>query len=106
MPNSNGQAPAIIAKFSVSNATVEKLEEVYRRLDAAGTLAPAGMLYHVAFGARDNIQVIDIFDSPQSLDRFGKTLGPILTELGITAQPDVQNIYKIQGATDPRPFAP
>ena len=34
-------------------------------------------------------------DSPQSLEAFGRTLQPILQELGIAAQPDVQEVYKI-----------
>ncbi len=98
---------AILVKFSVSNDPAEKYEEVLRRLEAAGAVLPAGQLFHVAYGSRDNLQVIDVFDSPESLDNFGKTLGPILGELGITTEPpDVQEVYKIQGATDPRPYAP
>jgi hypothetical protein len=49
----------------------------------------------VCYGARDNLQVIDLFDSPQSLEAFGKTLVPILQELGIEARPDAQELYNI-----------
>src|SRR2546426_970251 len=94
---------AIIVKFSVSNDPAEKYEEVLRRLEAVGAIAPPGQLFHVTYGSRDNLQVINIYDSPQSLDNFAKTLVPILNELGITAQPDVQEVYKIQSAADPRP---
>ncbi len=97
---------AIVVKFSVSNDPVEKYEEVLRRLEAAGAIAPPGQLFHVSYGSRDNLQVIDVFDSPQSLDSFAKTLVPILDEMGIKAQPDVQEAYKVQSAADPRPYAP
>ena len=39
--------------------------------------------------------MIDVFDSQQSFDAFGKTLLPILGEMGITAQPEIQEVYKI-----------
>jgi hypothetical protein len=86
---------AILVKFSVSGATVAKYDEVLRRLEAAGSLIPPGQLYHVSYGSRDNLQVINVYDSQQSLDAFGKTLLPILAEMGITAQPEVQEVYKI-----------
>ncbi len=97
---------AIIVKFSVSNCTAEKYDEVLDRLEAAGALAPAGQLFHVCYASRDNIEVIDVFDSPQSLENFGKVLEPILDEMGIKTQPEIDEVYKIQGATDPRPYAP
>jgi hypothetical protein len=96
---------AIVVKFSVSNCSAEKYDEVLRRLEAAGAVAPAGQLFHVSYGSRDNIQVIDVFDSQQSLENFGKTLVPILDEMGIKAQPEVHEAYKIQSAADPRPYA-
>jgi len=87
---------AIVVKFSVSGATVEKYEAVLRRLEAAGVgAAPPGQLYHVSYGSRENLQVIDVFDSQQSLDTFAKTLLPILDEMGIKAQPEIQEAYKI-----------
>jgi len=97
---------AIVVKFSVSNCSADKYDEVLRRLEAAGSVAPAGQLFHVSYGSRDNIQVMDIFDSQQSMEEFGKVLLPILDQMGIKAQPEVHDAYKIQGATDPRPYAP
>ena len=86
---------AILVKFSVTGSTVEKYEAVLRRLEAKGLLIPPGQLYHVCYGSRDNLQVINVYDSQQSLDTFAKTLLPILAEMGITAQPDIQEVYKI-----------
>ena len=86
---------AIVVKFDVRNMSAQKYDEVIRRLEAAGAGAPPGRLHHVCYGARDNLQVIDLFDSPQSLEAFGKTLVPILQELGIEARPDAQELYNI-----------
>ena len=86
---------AIVVKFSVSGMSSEKYEAVLSRLEAAGAGAPRGRLYHVSYGPPDNVQVIDVYDAPQSFEAFGKTLVPILQGMGIKAEPDVQNAYKI-----------
>ena len=90
---------AIVAKFDVSGMTADKYNESLRRLEAAGAgPGRAGHLYHVCYGGQDNLQVIDMYDSPQSLESFGKILGPILQGLGVEASPDVQEVYNtVQG---------
>ncbi len=86
---------AIVVQFAVEGMSAEKYEAVLRRLEAAGAGAPPGRLHHVSYGSPDNLQVIDVFDSPQSLEAFGATLQPILQEVGIVARPDIQEVYKI-----------
>ena len=86
---------AIVVKFSVTGMSREKYDSALHKLEAAGAGAPPGRLYHVSYGSPGALQVIDVFDSPEALDSFGKTLGPILQELGITAQPEVQTAYNI-----------
>ena len=86
---------AIVVKFSVSGMSSEKYETVLSRLEAAGAGAPRGRLYHVSYGSPTNLQVIDVYDSPQSLESFGAALMPILQELGVQAKPDVQEVRRI-----------
>jgi hypothetical protein len=86
---------AIVTKFSVTGMNSEKYEEALSRLQAAGAGAPPGRLYHVSYGSPDDLQVIDVYDSPQSFETFGQTLVPILTELGIQAQPEISEVYRI-----------
>jgi len=90
---------AIIANFTVSGCTVDKYEAVLRELDAIGVgAAPKGQLYHVCYGSHDNLQVVEVFDSMGAFDSFGKALGPILAKHGITAVPEVNDVYKIMKA--------
>ena len=86
---------AIVVRFNVSGMTTAKYDEVLRRLESAGAGAPPGRLHHVSYGDHDNLQVIDVFDSPQSLEAFGRTLEPILREHGISSVPEVQPAYRI-----------
>jgi hypothetical protein len=86
---------AIVAKFSVSNMSAAQYEAVLEKLRDAGAGAPPGRLYHVTHGDQNNLQVIDIYDSPASLEEFGKTLIPLLMEMGIQAEPEVTAAYNI-----------
>src|SRR4051812_34729550 len=82
--------------FPPSSFTPAEYDETVSRLDAAGAGAPAGRLYHVALETDGQIQVLDIWDSQESLDAFGETLGPIMAGLGADpGQPMVSNVHNI-----------
>ena len=86
---------AILAMFEVNGADSAKYDEVVRRLTEIGQRIPDGQLYHVCYGDRQRLQVIDVFESQAKLDAFGAKLMPILQEMGIEAKPTVFEIYNI-----------
>ena len=86
---------AILAMFEVEGATAAKYEEVLRRLEAIGQRVPDGQMYHVCYGDKQRLQVIDIFESAAQLDAFGAKLVPILQEMGIQAEPQILPVYNI-----------
>ena len=52
-------------------------------------------MYHICYGDRQRLQVIDVFESQAKLDAFGAKLMPILRDMGIEAKPTVFEIYNI-----------
>ena len=87
---------AVVLRFTSPGMTTAKYDETVKRLEQAGAGAPAGRLYHVCFGDKDNLRVSDIWDSAESFERFGETLRPILLELGIDpGEPEVIEVYNI-----------
>ena len=86
---------AILAMFEVNGATAAKYDEVIRRLTALGLRTPDGQLYHVCYGDRQRLQVVNVFDSAAKLDAFGARLMPILQEMSIEAKPTVAEVYNI-----------
>ena len=86
---------AIVAMFEVEGATSSKYDEVIRRLTEIGERVPDGQLYHICYGDRERLQVIDVFESQAKLDAFGAKLIPILKELQIDATPRVFEVYNI-----------
>ena len=86
---------AILAMFEVDGATSSKYDEVIRRLTAIAQRVPDGQLYHICYGDKQRLQVIDVFESQAKLEAFGAKLAPILQEMAIQAKPTVSEIYNI-----------
>ena len=86
---------AIVVMFEVNGATSSKSDEVIRRLTEIGQRVPDGQIYHICYGDRQSLQVINVFESQAKLDAFGAKLMPILEDMGIEAKPTVFGIYNI-----------
>ncbi len=86
---------AIVALFEVEGATAEKYDEVIRRLTEIGQRVPDGQLYHICYGDKQRLQVINVFESPAKLEAFGATLMPMLQAMGMTAKAAIHDVYNI-----------
>jgi hypothetical protein len=76
--------------------SAEKYDECIKLLKKAGAGHPAGRSYHAAFGPKDKLMVFDVWTSQAAFDKFGKTLMPILEQLGIDGgQPTVMPMHKV-----------
>lgn len=85
---------AITAHFKPKSMNAAQYDEALRRLEAAGAAAPAGRIHHLCFGAGDKLEVIDVWETPESFQQFGATLGPILGDIGIDAgEPTILPLY-------------
>lgn len=87
---------AVVLRFAPQGMTAAKYDEVLKRLEQAGAGSPAGRLYHVCFGDKNDLRASDIWDSVESFERFGQTLKPILEELGIdSGDPERLEVHNI-----------
>ena len=87
---------AIGVYFSPAAMTAEKYDECIKLLRKAGAGNPAGRSYHASFGPKDKLMVFDVWTSQAAFDKFGKTLMPILQQLGIDGgQPMVMPMHKV-----------
>ena len=87
---------AIGIYFSPAAMSAVKYDECIKLLKKAGAGNPAGRSYHAAFGPKDKLMVFDVWTSQAAFDKFGKTLMPILQQLGIDpGTPTVMPIHKV-----------
>ena len=91
-----GTRVPIAIYFHPQNMTVDKYDEVIRRLEAAGEGRPKARLYHSCFGPEHELMVYDVWESPETFEVFGQTLLPILADLGVdVGEPQVMAIHNM-----------
>ena len=87
---------AIGIYFAPTGMSAEKYNECIKLLKKAGAGNPPGRSYHAAFGDKDNLAVFDVWTSQSAFDKFGKTLMPILQQLGVDpGKPSVMPVHKV-----------
>lgn len=87
---------AIGVYFGVTGLSAAKYDECIKHLRKAGAGHPKGRTYHVSFGPADKIMVFDVWTSQAAFDKFGKTLMPIMQQLGAEpGQPSIMPIHKV-----------
>src|SRR5215467_7262322 len=91
-----GEIMAFAFAFKPAAMDGDQYDECIRRLEAAGAGAPAGRLYHACHGSGNQLRVFDVWESMESFERFGATLGPILQELGV--DPGSQEITPVHNS--------
>jgi hypothetical protein len=87
---------SFVYHFSPKTMNSTQYDECIKRLDAAGAGNPEGRLYHASYGVPAELRVFDVWSSEQSFAEFGKTLVPILQELGVDpGNPEVSSVHNI-----------
>ena len=88
---------SIVVRFKPTCLTTEQYDETIRRLKDVGDFPPDGCALHVVFGTDGNLQVSEIWDSPQQLQAFGDRLMPILDDVGIalSGEPEIYEAHNL-----------
>ena len=93
-----GSATKILARFTAApSMTTEKYDETIKRLKAGAQWPPDGLSYHIAFSSGDSFRVSEVWDSREQFDAFGKTLRPVLTDVGVelAGEPEMLKVHDI-----------
>lgn len=89
--NQKDVAAPILGIHHVPSLTQERYEAVVRkltdgkdRLESASDAGIGGLLVHVAGQGDDGFWIIDVWESKEAVERFGRMIKPIAQEAGIT----------------------
>jgi hypothetical protein len=78
----------VVVLFNAPGFTAEHYDRVWEDLHAAGIIHPKGLLSHVGFAnPNGNWNVVDVWESEEAFAEFGKTLIPILQQIGAPVPP-------------------
>ena len=80
--------------FDGPGVTRAQYEQV-RDAVAPGNRAPAGLLYHAGGPTETGWRVMEVWESPEALQRFVEQLGPALEQAGIDVQPQQFEVVNI-----------
>lgn len=88
---------SILVRHQPRNLTRDKYDEVSRRLEGSGDWPPDGLDLHVLFGSEGSLRVSEIWDSEDQFQAFGERLFPVLSEVGVEADPpEVLEVQELQ----------
>ena len=81
---------AIVMVSDAGTDSVEQYDQIIQQLEEAGHGNPAGRLSHTA-ALKDNgsYLVVDVWESPEALQRFAQVLMPLIEAVG-GAAPNLQ----------------
>lgn len=85
--------------FQPSGFTPDKYDEAIRQLDQAGAGfgSVPGRTFHCAMEVDGFIQVFDVWESMEQFQKFGETLIPILSKLGVDpGEPQISAIHNVK----------
>jgi hypothetical protein len=87
---------AVAIYFHPNGMSLAQFNEIHRRLNEAGAATPPGRIHHSCFGTDGDLMVYDIWESPETFETFGKTLMPILAEVGVdSGEPAILEIHRL-----------
>lgn len=85
---------AITLLFTPAAMDAGQYDEIIARLKQAGMFPAPGMISHVCFGSGNKLRIFDVWESQETFNEFGKTLLPILQEVGVESkQPEVSEVH-------------
>ena len=81
----------VVVIFSAPQFSAQNYDQVWDDLRAAGQSNPKGMISHVGFSKPEGgWMVVDVWESEEAFNEFGKTLMPIIQRTGVQVpQPQV-----------------
>lgn len=71
----------VVVQFNFPNVSLQQYDGVWNDLRASGNAHPKGLISHVGAATPDGgLLVVDIWESEDAFNEFGKTLMPLIAK--------------------------
>ena len=78
----------VVVLFNAPDMGSKEFDQIWDDLRAAGQSSPRGLISHVGFpGPQGGWMVVDVWESQEAFDEFGKTLMPLIQKTGVNVPP-------------------
>jgi len=87
----------IMVQFNFPNLSLKQYDAIWNDLRASGHSHPKGLISHAGAPTPDGgLSVVDIWESQQAFDEFGKTLMPLIANQDIPmVQPKILQAHYV-----------
>jgi len=86
----------VMVMFNFQGATARQYDDVMKELNSTGILSDNGLIFHSCGVTSKGLTVFDIWESEESLSKFGETLFPLLKKYKINAvQPEIIKLHNM-----------
>jgi len=88
----------VVVQFNFPNVSLKQYDAVWDGLRAAGHTHPKGLISHVGAATPEGgLLVVDVWESQEAFDEFGKTLMPLIAKQDIPMiQPRILPAHYVQ----------
>ena len=85
----------VLVQFDCPGMTAEQYDRIWEDLEKAGHSNPKGLVHHLGAPTKDGWKVVDVWESGQHFDEFGKTLIPLMEKNGVVppTEPTVMPLH-------------
>jgi len=73
----------VTVHFNLPGMTASQYDQIWNDLKAAGEGNPKGLIHHVGAPTANGWSVVDVWQSAELFNEFGKKLMPILAKNGV-----------------------
>ena len=75
----------VVVQFNFPNVSLQQYDGVWDGLRASGNAHPTGLISHVGAATPDGgLLVVDVWESEEAFNEFGKTLLPLIARQNIS----------------------
>jgi len=86
----------VAVEFNFPGLTVQQYDEIEKKLAEKDLSAPDGRKFHVAAPSETGLFVVDVWESAEKFNAFGKSLMPVMEAVGASpAQPTIREVHRI-----------
>lgn len=89
----------VMVQFSIPGMSVKQYNQCWDEMRKTGYSNPKGLLHHVGAQQGNNMVAVDVWESEEAFNEFGKVLMPIFVKMGVTpVQPEITPVaYEYSG---------
>jgi hypothetical protein len=89
----------VMVQFNFPGMTANQYEQAWNEIRKTGNEHPKGLIHHVGTQQGNNLSIVDVWESKEAFNEFGKVLTPILNKIGApSAQPVISEVLFEQQA--------